>query len=213
VNVRSYVILAAIVTAASILPAAANAAGSRAAPVNLSGTTAWQTRAHTTGLAGDTSKALTLQQRLNLVKADKAKLTKRLRTVKADAARTGANLRTLVETLRAAIAADQRTIDQLWAEILRLRALLPPPPPTDPPTDYEKCMSNMDDCTPELLCSIYGMNCDQLTPVAPTPIVETPVETPISNDAGGTENTGSSQTLDPVEGPVVPDPYGYYDEC
>jgi hypothetical protein len=57
------------------------------------------------------------------------------------------------------------------------------------------------------------MNCDQLTPVAPTPIVETPVETPISNDTGGSENTGSSQELVPVEGPVIPDPYGYYDEC
>jgi hypothetical protein len=73
----------------------------------------------------------------------------------------------------------------------------------------------MEDCTPELLCSIYGMNCDQVgsPPAASTPTVETPAETPVSNDAGASENTDSSQELVPVQGPTGPDQDINYDEC
>jgi hypothetical protein len=220
VNVRSYVIVAAIIAAASILPAAANAAGSRA-PVYASGANDAQIRVHTTGLSGDKSVALTLQERLNRVKANKAKLTKQLRTVKASMAKTGGNLRAtraLAAKLRGEIAANQRMIDLLWGEIYRLRSLLPPEPPPPPITPYEKCMSDMNDCTPELLCSIYGMNCDQVpqTPSAPPPVDETPVETPetpIANDTGGSENTDSSQEAVPAQGPAALDQDINYDEC
>ena len=155
-----------------------------------------------------------------------AKLRVQLRAAERLSFKLGAQLRaskTRATALRAELRATKKLVAELRAQLdtalsVARGNVTPAPQAQTQTVPYDYCTDYMAECTPEQLCSIWGLDCG-LVPVAPAPIAE-PVEaapavepaesTPAApvdvTPAEATPDPGST-TADPAVDPN--DPYGY----
>jgi len=159
-----------------------------------------------------------------------AKLRVQLRAAERLSFKLGAQLRaskTRATALRAELRATKKLVAELRAQLDTAlsvaRGNVTPAPQAQTQTQtvpYDYCTDYMAECTPEQLCSIWGLDCG-LVPVAPAPIAEpveaaTAVESAESTPAAPVDETPaeSSGSQDPGSSNADPafdpnDPYGY----